>query len=163
MFTLRPTQKLARRLGLPKAPGFPVVTNRIADWCVQDFQVGRYRYLLFANTASLLPVVVHARGAVDAATLLAAFVSGFDAAMRGRPGFGQFERWIEPELSQVQFASVPGRSLLGSTNDFIRMAWFHLAEGDSPAQCSQRLARAPMGFLGMNSPERVFPKLGSGT
>jgi hypothetical protein len=159
VFVLRPTQKLAKILGLLVPATTPEVRNYVADWCVQDFKVGRIRYLLFVNTASLLPVIVHARGANELSTLMSVFAEGLKLTFEGTPWTAQLQRWILPELSNVQLGRIPGRSLLGSTNDFIRMACFHLQEGDSLEQTSRSLAKAPMGYLGMNSPDRVFPKL----
>lgn len=160
MFLLRPTQKLARRLGLQIPATLPEVKNRLADWCAQDFQAGRIRYLLFVNTASLFPVIVPARGVTTLGRLMRAFDDGAKLTLQRTPWMSQFDRWIAPELSEVQLGRIPGRSLLGSTNDFIRMACFYLHEdGVSPEETSVHLARAPMGYLGMNSPDRVFPKL----
>ena len=157
VFTLRPTQKLAQRLRLPIPASTPNIQNYVADWCVQDFRAGRTRYLLFVNTPSLLPLIVHARGLNTLDGLIRGFVEGFKITWEGTPWMSQFDRWIAPELPTVQLGRIPGRSLLGSTNDFIRMAYFHLHEdGRSPAKTSRELACAPMGYLGMNSPERVF-------
>jgi hypothetical protein len=70
VLTIRPTKRLAARLGIlvPSAP--PEVTNRVADWCAHDFMVGRYRHLFFFNTASIYPVVTYARGVTDESSLI---------------------------------------------------------------------------------------------
>jgi len=160
MLTLRPTQKLARRLHLQVPATTPEVQNRVADWCVQDFYAGRTRYLLFVNTPSLFPVIIPARGLNTLDRIIRGFGDGLKLTLKGTPWMSQFDRWIAPELSTTQLARIPGRSLLGSTNDFIRMAYFYLHEdGCSPVKTSRGLARAPMNYLGMNSPERVFPQL----
>jgi hypothetical protein len=160
VFTLRPAQKLARRLRLQIPATTPDVQNYVADWCVQDFCAGPTRYLLFVNTPSLFPVVIHARGLNTLDRLIRGFAEGFKLSWDGTRWMSQFERWIAPELSTMQLGRIPGRSLLGSTNDFIRMAHFHLKDdGCSPAETSRVLADSPMGYLGMNSPDRVFPKL----
>lgn len=160
VFTLRPTQKLARRLRLQIPTTMPDVQNYVADWCVQDFRAGPTRYLLFVNTPSLFPVIIHARGVNTVDRLIRGFAEGFKLSWEGTPSMKQFDRGIAAELATMQLGRVPGRSLLGSTNDFIRMAYFHLHEdGCSPAETSRALADAPMGYLGMNSPDRVFLKL----
>jgi hypothetical protein len=160
VFTVRPTQKLARQLRLQIPKTTPDVQNYVADWCVQDFRAGRTRYLLFVNTPSLFPVIIHARGLNTLDLLIRGFAEGFKLSCEGTRWMSQFERWIAPELSTVQLSQIPGRSFLGSTNDFIRMAHFHLHEdGCSPAETSRLLADAPMGYLGMNSSDRVFQKL----
>jgi len=61
MLTIRPTKMLARRLGLTLPAVPPAVANRVADWCAHEFQSGRFRYLIFCNTAALLPAVSYAR------------------------------------------------------------------------------------------------------
>ena len=138
----------------------PETTNWVADWCVQDFSAGRIRYLLFVNTASLYPVIVHARGLNSLDRLVNAFETGLRQTLQGTLAENHLKRWILPELSKVELGRIPGRSLLGSTNDFIRMAYFHLHEdGLSLEETSRELAQAPMSYLGGKSPDRVFPKL----
>jgi len=160
VFTLRPTLKLARKLRISIPDKQAVVQNPVADWCVHDFSAGR-RYYLFVNTPSLFPVIVPARGLKTLDGLVRAFLEELKLISRGSPlQERQFERWIEPELSTLQLARIPNRSIMGSMNDFTRMARFHLTEdGDAPVAASRRLARAPMGYLDMDSPDRVFPKL----
>jgi hypothetical protein len=156
----RPTQKLASRLGWKLPAVTPPTRNWVTDWCVQDFSAGRIRYLLFANTASLYPVIVRARGVNTLESLVRAFEIGVRQTLKGTAGEGHLERWILPELSKVELGRIPGRSLLGSTNDFIRMAYFDLHEdGVSVEDTSRRLAQVPMTYLGFKSPDRVFPAL----
>lgn len=160
MLLIRPTQKFASRIGLKLPAVTPETRNWVADWCVQDFSVGRIRYILFVNTASLYPVLVHARGLNTLERLVRGFETGARLTLTGTPGESQLERWIVPELSKVELGRIPGRSLLGSTNDFIRMAYFCLHEdGASLEDTSRLLAQAPMSYLGFKSPDRVFPKL----
>ena len=160
MLLLRPTQKLASKFGLKVPAVTPETRNWVADWCVQDFSAGRIRYLLFVNTASLYPVVIRASGVNSLDRLVGAFETGVRQTLTGTPGMSHLERGILPELSNVALGRIPSRSLLGSTNDFIRMAYFHLHEdGLSLEETSRELAQAPMSYLGGKSPDRVFPKL----
>lgn len=160
MLTIRPTKMLTRRLDLELPVTPPTVRNRVADWCAHEFRVGRFRYLIFCNTASLYPVVTLARGVVDDHTLIERLVAGLRMALaEGKLAF-QFERWIVPELPAVQWAPIPDRSILGSINDMIAMAKYSLQHRDeSPVELSRWLAESPMSALGMNSPDRVFPTL----
>lgn len=151
---------LARRLGieLPVAP--PVVTNRVADWCVHEFKVSRHRYLIFCNTASLYPVVMMASGVTDGEKLVARLMGGLQTCLRGGKLEIQFQRRIVVEGPFVQWAPIPGKSVLGSINDLVYQAKYALAERDySPFELSRWLAKNPLSALGMNSPDRVFPKL----
>lgn len=161
MLTIRPTKMLARRLGieLPDAP--PVVTNRVADWCAHEFRVSRHRYLIFCNTAALYPVVAYARGVTDDHSLIERLVEALKLNFEGTELDSHYRRWITPELAVVQWAPIPGKSILGSMNDLIFMAKCHLEDDElSSVEVSRRLAEAPMSALGMNSPDRVFPTLG---
>jgi len=160
MLTIRPTKMLARRLGieLPVAP--PVVTNRVADWCAHEFKVSRYRYLIFCNTASLYPVVMMATGVTDDEKLVARLMGGLQTCLLGGKLEIQFQRRIVTEGPFVQWAPIPGKSVLGSINDLVLEAKYALAERDySPIELSRWLAENPLSALGMNSPARVFPKL----
>ena len=160
MLTLRPTQMLARRLHLtvPAAP--PPVANRVADWCAHEFTASRHRYLLFWNTAAFLPVLVHGRGVRDDHDLIMRLVDGLKLVMTGNDLQFYFQRWIEPELGEVQWAPIPSRSVLGTLNDFMIMAQYHLTErNQSPLEIAELMAKAPMSALGMNSPAEAFRSL----
>ena len=161
MLTIRPTKMLARRLGieLPATP--PAVSNRVADWCAHEFRTQRFKYLIFFNTASLYPVLTYARGVTDDHELIERLTEAMKLNLEGTKLEFQYQRWIAPELAAVQWAPIPDRSIMGSMNDLILMAKYHLKyEGDSPVELSRKLAQAPMSMLGMRSPDRVFPTLG---
>jgi hypothetical protein len=160
MLTLRPTKILARRLHLnvPAVP--PPVTNRVADWCAHEFRVARHRYLLFWNTAAFLPVLMDGRGVRDDHDLILRLAGGLKLVMGGTELEFHYQRWIAPELGIVQWAPIPSRSVLGTMNDLMIMAKYHLDAGDqSPVELSLRLAETPLSALGMNSPDRAFRSL----
>jgi len=160
VLTIRPTKMLARRLGLELPRNVPTVTNRVADWCAHEFRAGRFRYLMFCNTASLYPVVSYARGVNDDHTLIERLVVTLRLNLTEADLEYQLLQRIVPELATVQWAPIPDRSILGSINEMIFMATFELAEGGkAPVELSRWLARSPMSALGMNSPDRVFPRL----
>lgn len=160
MLTIRPTKMLAKRLRLevPSVP--PPVANRVADWGAHEFRVGHYRYLIFFNTASLYPVLTHGKGVTDEHDLITRLADSVKLVMCGTELEFHYQRWIAPELGEVQFAPIPDRSIMGSMNDLISMAKYHLAYRDeSPVELSLKLATSPMGIFGMNSPGEVFRKL----
>lgn len=160
MLTLRPTKMLARRLHLTVPATPPPVANRVADWCAHEFTTGRYRYLLFWNTAAFLPILVHGRGVRDDHDLVTRLNDALKMVMEGTDLEFRYQRWIAPELSAVQWAPIPSRSVLGTMNDFMIMAKYHLTEMDqSPLEISRLMAEAPMSALGMNSPDRAFRSL----
>ncbi|HLP24681.1 MAG TPA: hypothetical protein VK477_03310 [Acidobacteriota bacterium] len=157
MLTLRPTKMLARRLKIAVPATPPPVRNRVADWCVHEFRDGGYRYLIFCNTASLYPLVTYARGVNDEGSLIDRGIEAMRLNFVGTEFEFQFQRWILPELAAVQWAPIPDRAVLGSINELILMARHGLDK--SPVELSRWLAEAPMKMLGMDSPDRVFPKL----
>lgn len=160
MLTIRPTKMLARRLGIELPTASPVVTNRVADWCVHEFRVSRHRYLIFCNTASLYPVVMQARGVTDDQSLIRRLVGGLHVCLGGTELASQFQRRIMSELPMTQWAPIPGKSILGSINELIFQAGYGLRNRDySPVELSRWLAKTPMTALGGNSPDRVFPTL----
>ena len=140
----------------------PVVTKRVADWCAHEFLVSRRRYLIFCNTASLYPVVTEARGVTDQDALVKCLMTALRLNLADGPHAYAYERWIAPGGTEVQWAPIPDRSVLGSINDLIFAAKWGLVDGKSPAELSGWLARTPLSVLGMNSPDRVFPKIAGG-
>lgn len=163
MMTIRPTKMLARRLRLGVVPdGMPVVTNRVADWCAHEFMVSRWVFLIFCNTASLYPVLTEARGVTDDDALSRRLAETLRLNLADGPHAFAYGRWIAPATAVVEWAAIPDRSVLGSINDLIFAAKWGLRDGMSPLELSRRLAQTPLSILGMNSPERVFPKIAGG-
>jgi hypothetical protein len=164
MLTIRPTLMLARRLHItvPRTP--PPVANRVADWCAHQFNVGHTRYLIFCHTVSLYPVITHARGVTDENDLIKRLVETLRSSLTGTELEFQYQRWIAPEWTQVQWAPIPGRAILGSINELVYGAKAGAAwDKCSPVELGPKLAKTPMKVLGWNSPDRVFPKLTGGT
>ena len=157
MLTIRPTLMLARRLHITVARTPPPVANRVADWCAHQFNVGHTRYLIFCHTASLYPVITYARGVTDEGSLIQRLIEALKLNLTGTELEFQYQRWIAPEWTQVQWAPIPGRAILGSINELIYMA--KVFSDLSPVDLGKKLAKTPMKVLGWNSPDRVFPKL----
>ncbi len=118
--------------------------NRAADWCAHEFWFSRRRYLMFCNTASLLPVVTEARRVTDDASLVARVVATLRLNLAGGPYAFVYERCIAPNTMSAQWASVPNRSVLGAMNELIFMAKFGLEDGLSPIELSPWLAETPL-------------------
>lgn len=157
MLTLRPTKMLARRLGIAVPTSPPPVANRVADWCVHEFRDGGHRFLILVNTASLYPLVLHGRGVNDEATLVRRCGESLQLNFVGTPLEFQYQRWIAPELTAVQWSPIPDKAVLSSINEMILMARHGMDK--SPVELSQWLAETPMKVIGHDSPDRVFPKL----
>jgi len=103
---------------------------------------------------------VQGRGLRDNHDLIMRLIDGLKLVMSSNDLEFHFQRWIAPELNEVQWAPIPTRSVLGTMNDLMLMAKYHLAERDeSPMELSQLLAKAPLSALGMNSPAKAFRSL----
>lgn len=154
---------LAKRLKLAAVPSVvPVVKNRVADWCVHEFKFSRRRFLMLCNTASLYPIVVEARGVTGENELIQRSVQALGDALETGRYARNYARWIAPGVGSVQWAPIPDRSLLGGMNELIFQATWALAEGRPLDELPEWLAQTPLGTLGMNSPDRVFPTLKGG-
>jgi hypothetical protein len=58
-------------------------------------------------------------------------------------------------MSMATIAKTDSRKVLGSMNDFGRLLEAYLTDGVPLAEVSVKLAQAPCGPIGMDSPERV--------
>lgn len=157
MLTLRPTKMLARRLRLEVPATPPPVKNRLADWCVHEYRDRGYRYLMLLNTASLYPLVTHARGVNDETSLIQRCIEAMNINFSGTDLEFQYQRFIVPELMSVQWAPIPDKAVLSSLSEMIMHSRYGLDK--SPVELSCWLARTPMKAIGYNSPNRVFPNL----
>ena len=70
------------------------------------------------------------------------------------------DKFIAPSMDTVRFSKALNRSVIGSMNDFIWGAKFHLTEGDlSLFEVGLLLNETPMSYLGRSSPMDIFPGL----
>ena len=85
---------------------------------------------MFCNTASLYPVVTFARGVTDGRTLVARLMEALQLNGKNKLLKSQYDRRIAGEGAEVQWAPIPGRSLLGGMNELISASKYALADGD---------------------------------
>ena len=159
VIVLRPTKKLAKRIGLIVGAGAVAPAHPCCDWCVMDFQAGRYRWLLFVHTGSLMGCALPARGATDARTLFAKFTL---VVVQQLADAGLMQMWherIEPHLGAMSFAPVPSMSCQGNVNDLARLAKLHLYDGASVAEVNRHIRDVPMITAGISSPLDKFTEL----
>jgi len=150
---------LARQLGvaIPAVP--PPVPSRVADWCAHTFRHRTRNWLIFCNTASLYPVLAHARKVTDGETLVRR-AGGMALEVLQKNGFPDQARILDAQLTDFQFGPVPDRSVLGSINELVWLAGLRLDAPDLvPWTLSQHLGRTPMSALGMNSPAKALASL----
>ncbi|MDQ5978410.1 MAG: hypothetical protein QG602_1384 [Verrucomicrobiota bacterium] len=150
---------LARQLGITVPPGMPEVPSRVADWCAHTFTHDRKRWLIFCNTASLYPIFAHAKGVDDGESLIRR-VGGMVPLVLRENGHPDLAKSFESELHEVQWAPIPGRSVLGSMNELVWLAEAWIGDPHlTPAILSRELGRTPMSALGMNHPAQALATL----
>jgi hypothetical protein len=157
MLTLRPTQRLARRLAVELPDALVPVDKPHADWCVHAFTAGRVRYLIATNTCALLSVVLRARGITDDRALITRTLAAIGDHLRGTGREFLFERLIAAEAGEVRFVPIGSRSVLGSINGLVFQAKWFLEKSDlAPSEVSARINRTPLSVLRHGDPEREF-------
>lgn len=157
MLVLRPTNVLARRLGVAVPAVPPLDHDRVADWCVHEFRLRGLRVLAFFQTATLYPLLTSGRAVTDDPTLTRRFVEAAAVSLRDTEFEFLLRSRILPAASEIAWAPIPSRSVLGSMNDLIYAARVHLGEdADAPAVAALKLAETPLSILNMNSPQRAL-------
>jgi hypothetical protein len=151
MYTIRPTQKLRRRvLDLIDTELSPP-TTRLGDWYANLVVHHRRQVVLFVSERTLLPVVVPA---APVATLIPRFRHGLGELLEA---VGIAAAGIEDELKTMGVHAVgktSNRRVLGSMNDF---AWLLDAapEDETLLNAARVMADAPCSPIGMESSRAV--------
>ena len=156
----RLTQKMAKKIKETLQQSCPSAPNPYTDWSVHLFTAQRAHYIIITNSISLYSIILHGRGITDDASFI-------DHAMNGMADFMchdgyefQFCRLIAPNATDTVFIKLSDRRVLGSMNDLVRMAKWHLVEGQvSPVEAAEKINKAPMSYLNYDHPRRAFPKM----
>jgi hypothetical protein len=127
-------------------------TTRLGDWYGNILRIGRRQHLLFVSERSRLPVIIPIRETKRLATVFS------DAVCEVLTNVGVAAPDIIEEraqMSEIAFARTRNRSLLGTLNDFTRMAQFmdeRRAEPESPEELVRFLAQTPILPMNGDSP-----------
>jgi hypothetical protein len=71
-----------------------------------------------------------------------------------------FQRMFAPHTAEVLFSKIGDRKVLGSMNDLVFSAKYHIIEhGESSFSISHRLNEMPMSYLGYNNPREALLSL----
>ena len=158
MFRL--TQKIGRKIGVAPTRCLPLDKNPFVDWCAHLFTAERVQYVIMTNTPSLYSMVMFGRGITDDNQFLKRALSYMGEFMTDDGYEFVFHRLIVPRTGRISFSKVGNRRVLGSINDLVLQAKFHLIEGElSPFDASFRLNETPMSFLEHSNPREVFRSL----
>lgn len=148
MITFRPTVALAKRIGVHLPMATVPVQAPHTDWCAHIFMAQRFRYIILANTYSLLSVVVSAKGVNDENEFIRSSLSSIREYIRDSGREFVLEHFVGPASGEVRFARLSDRAVLGSINELIFLAKCELIEGGcSSVETSHRLNEVPMSIL----------------
>jgi len=141
MFSLRCTRKLLGKLKVKPDLSPPAPSTRLGDWYASTFNVSWKRLVLCTSERTLLPVLVP--------------IAGLDLPGKLKVALGEMlksigvpARLVDEELRQMSELTVgkaASLSVLGSMQDFKRMARFSCAR-------ALELAEAPCGPMAYRTP-----------
>ena len=156
--TLRCTRKLLVRLGAAnrREGEASVPTTRLGDWHGNLLYRPGGQLVLLVNDRSLLPVLIAAR---PAETIVPRFVEALGALLRRLDVRAEVVSAELAKMGEIRIGSTANRRILGSMTDFAWMLDSYLTPGGSLEDAALRLAEAPCGPIGMQSPDDVAPRL----
>lgn len=156
----RLTQKMAKKIKESPTMICPVSANPYIDWSAHLFTAERAHYIIITNSTSLYSIILHGRGITDDANFIDHVMSEM-ANFMCQDGYEfQFRRLIAPNATESLFVKLSDRRVMGSMNDLVRMAKWHLIEGQvSPFDTAEKINTAPMSYLGYDHPKRAFGKM----
>jgi hypothetical protein len=133
-------------------------SSRLGDWYAAPLSVGHTRLIMCVSETSLLPVLVRSQSRVGLVSRFQSAVLAVLTALGLSKATVASEGW---HLQEVIIGRATSLSVLGSMNDFARMAWWHIeAKGDGDlVGLALQLAEAPCGPLAYRSPQQVASDL----
>ncbi len=156
VFTLRATARLLARLKMAPQERPPASTTRLGDWYVNLLGAPSSQFILCVSERTLLPVILPAE---DGASLSLRLALALGEVLRE---IGVSEDMTAAELGQmteVSVAKTANRRVLGSMSDFAYLLDAYKQGGRSLLDVSLRLAEAPCGLIGMESPKHATLEL----
>lgn len=128
----RLSQSLNARVKAGALEALPRHQNPLLDWSAHLFPVGRSRFILLSNTASLLSAVVPGQGVTSEDRFRERAFDGIRACLTAL-GYESLSRTITPtDSGPVRFAKALNRSVSGSMNELVKCAGFCMSEGELP-------------------------------
>lgn len=126
----RLTQALNAWIEAGTLEALPLHENPLLDWSAHLFPVGRRRFILLANTVSLLSAVVPGQGVTSEETFRVRAFDGIRACLTAL-GHESLSRTVIPaDGGPVRYAKALNRSVSGSMNELVRQAEPWLGEGE---------------------------------
>jgi hypothetical protein len=151
VFTLRCTKRLLKHLGLTPRLEDSTPTTRLGDWYGNLIFTPEGPIALFASERSLLPVIV------PASPVAAVFPWFLEATAGMLQAVGVPESAVRTEfreMSDILIGRTRNRRILGSMNDFMTLIDANWDHETTLQGVALRVAKAPCGPIGMESPAR---------
>ena len=156
MVVFRCTQKLRKRLGSSTAVSpLPISDTILGDWYCNLVHFGRLQTILCVSAGTLLPVLIPAKDARAFPERLAAELGPLLLEI------GVEATAVQEELNKMRAYAIgptASRSILGSMNDFARMAEYQLIIQQPPwplARVTRMLMEAPCSPIHMLAPQEA--------
>lgn len=148
MLTIRPTQKLAKKIKAAVDKAVEAQENPLQDWHATLFTCGRTQYILFLNTATLYAAISYGAGVTDDDKFIKLFFSTVGDQMRG-DGMGEaYEEHTANASDGIFLAKSVSRSATGIMTEYVKMAQYELAERspDGVASLLNRMIWTPIDY-----------------
>ena len=156
----RLSQKLNAKIKAGTLPALPLDENPFVDWSANLFHADRTQYVLLTNTKSLYSTVFFGKGITDESELVDRALSSLRDFMHADGQEFVFRRLVASAAATVHFAKALNRSVIGSMNELVRFATFHLVEDEiSPFDVGFRLNEIPFSSLNYANPREEFKQL----
>ncbi len=165
----RLSQVMNARVNAGVLEALPLHANPLLDWSTDIVPVGRSRFILLSNTASLLSVLVSGQGVRNVKSFWDRAFDGIRACLTAL-GYESLAHTVTPgDNGPVRFAKALNRSVSGSMNELVRCAEVCMSEGElTLPEVGDRLndtllsALAAGGSHGYGKPREAFRALMSG-
>lgn len=125
---IRLSQALNARVKAGPLEALPLHENPLLDWSAHLFPVGRSRFVLLSNTASLLSAVVAGTGVAGVTSFRDRAFAGIRACLTAL-GHEPLTQMLFPDDGPVRFAKALNRSVSGSMNELVKCAEFCMSDG----------------------------------
>ena len=138
VLTIRPTQKLAKKLKREVDQSVPVQDNPLLDWHATLFTYSRGQYILFLNTATLYTAIAHGAGITNEDRFLKLFFSTVESQMRRDALREAYVDHVANAENGLLLARAANRSATGIMTEYVKVAKDELDE-KSPGQVASLL------------------------
>ncbi|MGB8316519.1 MAG: hypothetical protein WCE54_00240 [Ignavibacteriaceae bacterium] len=158
--TIRLTKKLADKLKIKLSTDYIYELNPIVEWYGHLFIANRIQYILFTNTYSLYSSIIPAKGILTVNKFIEINLSSLYELLKKDGLENVIEKYITPNLGEVNFYKTNNRGVLGSMNDMIFQSKYYLIEYNlSTVEISKRLNETIFGYIKYESPISILKQL----